>query len=500
MTPMPGIAPVKHLHNEHDITFQLLADPTAWRERVVEKIAIEDADDVRVTSSYQLRLPLRLVQTAWPACKSGDLVRLLLPLTTRPKGVLLDVDLQGLHGHHCQLLLKHQLARLQSDYIAWVAARRSDSHGPFSDQPLMYAISAYSASIWEAHATFGNRSGERRMSNYLSDGLGLAVEQEAVRDLRAAVQPIEEELAKAAPIGRSMGSAAENLLRCLPFAESSPRDIDEVFDWIEQLRLTVDSIDYETRREISGYGRHWDVIVDTTVPVDVPTKVQLSTKRPWHDPVAQRSRLPIFQNTAAQRVMLGDAQSAHAEIHLNDHGVRLAARPRLRAPDGRSVKIPAVDAVRWTDDTISVYASGDDAPAFVDLSVLMALRSPMRAFLWLLVGLGAVSIAVALAFDAGDLLAEAPALLVVPIAGSILLSRPATGVAERLQRRLRGTILFVALCICAVLVARWATRTIAPGEEPKPTAAVSSAARFTHEAPRSYDQAHGTYGSAIPPR
>ena len=466
MVPVPNAVPKRHLHNEHDLTFRLLADPTAWRERVVEKIVIDDADDVRVISSYQIRLPLRLIQAAWPSCRSGDHVRVLLPLTTRPKGVLLDVDLHGVPGQHCALLLKHQLARLQTDYVAWAAAERcGDQHLLVAD-PLIYAISAYSPSIWQAHATLGNRWGERRMAEYLTDGLGFDVTEDVVRDLRAAARPIEERIGAASPVRRTKDSVARNLLRCLPFTESSPGDIDEVSSWVDAFGEMVDAVDDKTKLEIAGYGQHWDVIVDTTVPVDVPTKIQLSTKRPWHDPVAQRSQWIRAQNTAAQRVMLGDAQSGHAEVHLNDHGVRLAARPHLRAPDGRRVKIPTVDAVRWTDDTISVYAAGEDVPAFLDMNVRMALRTPMRVFLWLLVGLGIFSFALAFLVDVENFFADAPALLVVPIAGSILLSRPATGVAERLQRVLRGAIVAVVLLVCCVLVARWAVRVLVSDEEP----------------------------------
>ncbi len=420
MVLVPSAVPIRHLHNQYDLTFRLLADPTAWRERVVEKIVIEDADDVRVMSSYQIRLPLRLIQAAWPSCRSGDYVRVLLPLTTRPKGVLLDVDLHGVPGQHCALLLKHQLARLQTDYVAWVAAARSEKSVLLEPDPLMYAISAYSPSIWKEHAEFGNRSGERRMAKYLTDGLGFEVTEDVVRAMRETAQPIEE-----------------------------------------QFGAMVETVDDATRREIAGYGRHWSVIVDTVMPVDVPTKIQLSTKRPWHDPNARRFRWWTVQNTATQRAMLGDAQSGHAEVHLNDHGVRLAARPRLRDPSGRSIKIPAVDDVRWTDDTISVYAAGDDAPAHVDMNVRMALRSPFRAFLRLLIVFGFFSFAVACLVDVENLLADAPALLVVPIAGSILLARPASGVAERLQRKLRAAVFLVVLLVCAVLMVRWGTRVVA---------------------------------------
>ena len=206
---MPDTALVKHLHNEHELAFTLLDDPTSWRERVVEKVVVEDADYVSVSSSYQIRLPSRVIRRWYPDVETGTLIRLLLPLTTRHKAVLLDVDLVASPGHHCALLLKHQLARVQTNYMTWAARPRRDGLLDLPDaDEMLYAISAYSPAIWDhflaedlsraemlgyAAGAFRSASGnrglaqrrgrkQRLLADYLSSGLALQVNEDQVRE------------------------------------------------------------------------------------------------------------------------------------------------------------------------------------------------------------------------------------------------------------------------------------------------------------------------------
>src|SRR5688572_1306178 len=60
----------------HALTFDLLDDTRAWRERLVQEFVLGDRDHVRSSSSYQLRLPLDLVRSFHPGAESGDTVRL----------------------------------------------------------------------------------------------------------------------------------------------------------------------------------------------------------------------------------------------------------------------------------------------------------------------------------------------------------------------------------------------------------------------------------------
>lgn len=53
--PMP--APFIDLANQRDLTFALLDDTKAWRERAIYEIVLRDSDHVDVSTAYQLHLP-----------------------------------------------------------------------------------------------------------------------------------------------------------------------------------------------------------------------------------------------------------------------------------------------------------------------------------------------------------------------------------------------------------------------------------------------------------
>ena len=335
-----------------------------------------------MTSSYQIRLPQDLIQDWVPEAEPGSLVRVLLPLTTRHNDVLLDVDLVGAEGQHCALLLKHQLARLQANYMAWAARSKHDANRPLEDtDELLYAISAYSPAIWNRFwvQSFGRR--ESVLCDYLSRGLGLRVTRNQVRDWSQLVRPVEALLENSLEEAVDPRSATAHLLRCLPFSENQPGDEDIVTVWLDRFVRFIHESDSATRALVAGYGQRWNVIVDTVIPVDVPTKIQLRTKRPWHDGAVPMQWPWRRAGSITQRVMVGDAQSGHAEVHLADHDVRVKAQPRVTDPEGRKIDIPRLSALRWTADKVSIYVSGRDAPAFVDLRMRLGLHKPTHWFL-----------------------------------------------------------------------------------------------------------------------
>ena len=458
-------AAVAHLHNDLELTYQLLAEPTRWRERVVEKLVIEDADYVSVTSSYQIRLPPDLVQERLPWSEPGQPVRLLLPLTTRHKAVLLDVDLRAGDGRHCAMLLKHQLARLQANYMTWVARRRRDVTGPLPDaDDMLYAISAYSPAIWNVQRAETLARRDRVLASYLSLGLGFRVTEAQVHDWSELVEPVEAVLADALSASERVDprSAAVGLLRSLPYASRTPADAADVTARLRRFAEFVDAADDVTRSLVASYGQRWDVIVDTVVPVDVPIKIQLQTKRPWHDDAVPR-RVPWSPTwVMTQRVNLGDAQSGHAEVQVADHDVRVKKPPQVSDPMRRRVGIPTLGALRWTDDRVSIYTAGKDTPTFADLRLKLGLRRPTLAFLWLLILASTASLPLAIVVDSSDLLGRSMALLVLPLAGAILLARPATGAAHRLQRRFRGWLVLATAVVTLTVVLRLAIHALAP--------------------------------------
>lgn len=503
MVSTGGVGHIWHLHNEQTLTFELLANPTQWRERVVEKVVVEDADYVSVSSSYQIRLPLRLVRHWMPEVESGALVRLLLPLTTRRKAVLLDVDLAASPGHHCALLLKHQLARLQTNYMTWAARPLSGASAGLQDaDELLYGISAFSPAIWDhfvaedlspaellgaAVGAYRPLAGNHRsprslgrqrrlLADYLSRGLALDINEEQVREWIELVEPTQQLLGESLRQTADPRSAANDLLRCLPFCETRPHGIDAVTDWLERFVSFTEECDNATRARVAAYGQHWDVVADTVVPVDVPTKIQLRTTRPWHDGAIPGRRPSLRAGLITQRVMIGDAQSGHAEVHLADHDVQVKEPPRVSDPKGRMIGVPRLSALRWTPDKVSIYVSGRDAPAFADLRLRLGLHWPTRVFLWLLIVATAASLPLLTDVGSSGSLRESAALLVLPLAGAILLARPATGASRRLQHRLRVLLLVVVALAALAAALGSAERATESDRRPAPSSTTPTSA------------------------
>ncbi len=121
--PMP--APFIDLANQRDLTFALLDDTKAWRERAIYEIVLRDSDHVDVSTAYQLHLPVDLIRRYEPTVKPGDRVRLLLPFTIRPKQLLLNVNFSGVKGESCALLPRAKDSELQAAYLAHLDSRGS---------------------------------------------------------------------------------------------------------------------------------------------------------------------------------------------------------------------------------------------------------------------------------------------------------------------------------------------------------------------------------------
>lgn len=108
------------LIDELGLTFDLLDDTRAWRERAVYEITLRHHDHVDITTAYQIRLPLELVRKYRPNIGRGEPIRLVLPFTVRSKQLLLNVDFKGAHDNRIALLCRSDIARLQAAYLSHV--------------------------------------------------------------------------------------------------------------------------------------------------------------------------------------------------------------------------------------------------------------------------------------------------------------------------------------------------------------------------------------------
>jgi hypothetical protein len=428
------------LRSDPRALFVLLDDTHEWRERVVEELTINDGDHVSFTSSFQLRIQPDRFTPLDLDLHDGQEVRLVVPLTTRPKELLLDVSLKTGDGRSCALLLKEQTAALQTDYISWVLGERLT---PLVWN-LLYGVSAHNVDGWKEFESA--YTAQERLRRFLDDGVRhFDVSISQVRNWNRIIRQAEIDLESALDEPHDPYSAAGNLLRAIPYVAqlddpetvgsfNTPNDVRLALEGIATL---VSSCSQQSRSLIAEYGRRWEVLVDLTVRLGEPVQVQLATKRLWS---------PDGDHDIVQRFSVGDAKSAHIEARIADHGVVFDERPVLTDMSGRLLGVPVVNSMRHTDDTASVYASDMKGQRYyVDLKMKLALRPSIER------ALAAVQLSLVLAVVATFVipttaeLADNLALLVLPLTlvGAIVLTRESTAVAQRLQEDRRRNMVWL---------------------------------------------------------
>jgi hypothetical protein len=422
----------------------------------VHEFVLRDRDHVDASTAYQIRVPLDLVQTFEPRIALGDEVRLLLPFTIRPKDLLLNVDFAGVRGAPAALLLRQEAAELQAQYIAHVDGR------PLSAQPLGGAlwigVSAYTKSAWREHVArtrpwwFRRKTSKGRdrwriaaLTSYLNSDLALAIDRADVSRWLGKLDGARQLLVDALEEGPDPESASECVLLAIPFMPFRPQRIRDIDTLVSEFDTAVQSMSADARQVVAEYGRRWEAVVDTTVPVGVVCSIKLSEQRPW---------LGAPSSTMEQEIAFGDATTTHVEIRAADHGVVLD-RPTISDLVGERVGVAVGDSMRQTEDAIAIYASDSVRPYFARVSVRARVRFGVRVLiLWLLALIAAAGL-VAVQLPEDDDLVDSLSLLTFPLtlAGALVLTRETTTLAERLLRRWKtGLVVAVALLWTIALV------------------------------------------------
>lgn len=440
------------------LTFDLLDDTQAWRERAVHEIVLRDSDHVDAVAAYQLRIPLKLVRHYAPSAQAGDSVRLLLPLAVRPKRLLLNVGLGGAEGSPASLVLKRDSTLIQAGYMAHVDER------PISDQPLGGAlwagVSGYTPWAWREHYVRLERRAQRlrwlgrrpswreeALSRYLNADLELGIDARDVTRWLRQTEDARRALVEALEEGEDNESSSECILLAIPFMPIRPLGVADIDVLVAEFCDAVDSMNPRARRLLAELGRRWHVIVDTTVPIERPCTVKLSEQRPW-----PRTPSPYLR----QEIAVGDAVSTHIEIRASDHGVVL---DRLRVDDfaGQRVDVKVSDDARETADALALYADASTSLGVVRIGLRARPRpSHLRPVKWLQLLIVMAGIALLCLPESFAHLVEGLALLTFPLtlAGAVVLSREATSLAERLLRDRRTLLMASIAVLWAVALSR----------------------------------------------
>lgn len=428
------------LVDELSLTFALLDDTRLWRERCVHEFVLRDSDHVEVTTSYQVRIPLELVQRFEPGVQSGAHVRLLLPLTIRPKQLLLNVSLRGVAGTPAALLLRQEAAEVQAQYIAHVDGR------PLGDQvlggTLWYAISAFTVDAWRDHLSSARRTprglvsrDHRRVSallSYLEEGASVSLDRSDIKRWLLQLESARQLLVEALDEGEDDQSPAECMLLAIPFMSVRPAGASDIDVLVTDYVAAISGAGTAVRETVAEYGRRWELLVETSVPVDRLVTLHIADQRPWVGAPSPRLRQPIA---------FGDASSTHVELRSADHSVVLD-KFKLAYLDGRPLERGVIDSVRDSADAISAYSSALDRPYFSEVTVRARVRWAQRiVVIWLLVMIGAAG-AVAVSIPESHDFVDSLSLLTFPLtlAGAVVLAREPSALAERLLRRWRSAL------------------------------------------------------------
>jgi hypothetical protein len=439
--------PVVDLTTTSEFTFTLLDDTWAWRQRLVEELIIGSTWHATVSSAYQVELPSELLPTTVDG--KARAVRALLPLTTRPKRPLLGFHIRTSNGRSGHLLLRLSIAAIQAEYLA----RLRDAEGGEGElgeglsNALLEAISLFTPDVYREFDPDGEWAPENAAA-YLSAAFGFSISADEVEPLCELQSRAGSQLAAALQEPEDPFSSSERVLLAMPRMDPLPKSLMEVSKLVQAY---VAAVDRAAQRSHSGllialaeYGRRWEVLIETVLPLGEPTTITLIEERP----------LNLQRRTTRQLVSLGDARSAHAQFRITDPAVELG---KFSVTDvfGDQIGVPYIEAVRETPEALALYSADPERPYYVEVELGLRPTLQVRVVSWSLATLVLVATIVAGTFD-GRGLNSVLSLVAVPttFAVALLLVREETSLAARLQRVARLGLLATVAVLWLVVFGR----------------------------------------------
>ncbi len=438
---------VVDLTTTSEFTFTLLDDTWAWRQRLVEELIIGSTWHATVSSAYQVELALESL----PATVDGKAraVRALLPLTTRSKRPLLGFHIRSSNGRSAHLLLRLSIAAIQAEYLA----RLRDAEGGNGDleeglpNALLEAISLFTPDVYREFDPDGEWAPESAAA-YLSAALGFSISAHEVEPLCGLQSRAGSQLAAALQEPEDSFSSSERVLLAMPRMDPLPKSMPEVSKLVQTYVEAVDRAAQRSHSEmlvaLAEYGRRWEVLIETIVPLREPTTITIIEERP----------LNLKRRTTSQLVSLGDARSAHAQFRITDPAVELGD---FSVTDvfGSQIGVPYIEAVRETPEALALYSADPERPYYVEVDLRLRPTLEVRVVSWSLATLVLMATIVAGTFG-GRELNGVLSLVAVPttFAVALLLVREETSLAARLQRLVRLGLLATVAVLWLVVFAR----------------------------------------------
>lgn len=310
------------LSQENAVTTALIARPLDWRVRAVEHIDLDTATTCTRRRSLQAA-PLRpLLPPGMATHASTALV--VLNVASVPRNALLDLDIEGPEGKPAFLLPRDEIARREANYLLTLA---TDAGLQVDDnlQLLLRSVLRHPRTGWEVN---NERTALSEAGKYLSDGFGVEVPEAAVRDwirTDTEIAALLKPYADAADL-----SPTEHPILGLP-------DLVDVVDlnrpaWTASVSSVLKaylalvssaaqagaeqpSYAGELLTALADYGRNYDMLVATWVPLDEPFLIKYSERR--------QVNYSTWRNQAQQDLVISDAGSNHVVLNVTDPNVRI---------------------------------------------------------------------------------------------------------------------------------------------------------------------------------
>lgn len=426
------LSPIRaDLSENSGFLMELLDQTTLWRERLVQEIQLSSWTHLRLISSYQVEFPPELL-SRYVNPKRTTKANVLLPLTTRTKAPLLNFSLTGPAGTPVALTSRASTAALQAEYLGLLAvtSRAADRLAYGIEASVYEAIGAFTPGLYRD--TFLKRAAgdhDEALTAYLLKGLGFPVRGEDVarwrRRTKQAGQILNGHLDEAA----DPFSCSEELLLAIPRMDPLPQsvaDIDVVVtgfrDGVQEAELAGDAAFLGVLAE---YGRRYEMIVETAVPLLEPCTIKIEEDLPLE--LSDRGRL-------THTFPFGDARSTHLEIRSLDPSVEIVEYGVTQST-GEDAS-GWLESVRHSRDALIIYSSEPDRPLRATLNLRLRTARHLIATVAILIAMNAGAMGAAILMSgSSESYVDRLAILVIPttIAAAFVLYREQTALATRLQ-------------------------------------------------------------------
>lgn len=441
------------LSESSDFVLGLLDDTRAWRQRVVEELTFDSGVHVRASTAMQIDFPPDLLRHHIDLSTSRC-ANMLLPIGTRWKHPILGLSIVGHGGAPVHLVTRASIAALEGLYLELLAASSPVAADlePRLSGALLEAICVFSPDLFRAFLVDAVRQArpdpmETALARYLRSGFGdqLAIDESDVRTWRSRRSEVGQVLTRHLGEQRSVVSSSEEVLLAVPAIDPRPASKEQVTQIVEDYAdavLAADAAgDDALLSVLAEYGRRYELIVETEVPLLEPATITVSENRP----------LNLRFGRSRQRFALGEGQSAHLEARVADPNVTFGGFDTTQL-SGRPARIGPLESARYTAESVSLYSSEPDRPYYIDVVLRLRPRWHLRLTSYVLIALNVAAAAAALTLGTGGDLEARLAFLVVPttLAATFALVREQTALSIRLLQLSRAGLLVSILALWSI--------------------------------------------------